>query len=299
LIRQEDEAYVSSRHTLEVRMQLLMSRSAAFEAQSAARDWLISQSPDARRAVESALASLERRLNAVQHLVQDNPEQISRAVKAHDAGNALAAELKTFDRNQDRLAASTLENTRLTDLQRSIGDMLAAENLLLTRRDNTARLPHDRIAHLALLSMGVGLLGDLFSFSVLSHGIVRRILAIRQNVELLAQSQPLNPMPESNDEIGTLARGFRLASAVLNERSYAFENAVDGMARYGPDRKIRSANKAFCNLLQRSPSDVIGQPYGFSLASKEEREGFENSYTQMRRRESQPHCKNSESRNSG
>jgi PAS domain S-box-containing protein len=279
LDREEDQAYTSARHTLEVRMQLLMSRSAAFEAQSAARDWVISQRPAARRAVETALAKLERRLTAVESLVKTNPEQTGRLAKARSTETALAAELKSLTEKRDRSKAPSTEETQLSDFLR---DMLAVEDRFLTMHDNTARIAHERTAHLALLSMAVGLFGGLFSFMVLSHGIVRRILVIHKNVDLLAESRPLNAMAESDDEIGKLARGIRLASAVLNERSYAFENAVDGIARYSADRKVRSANKAFCSMLGRLPEDLIGQAYGFSLTSDEEHERFENTYAQMR-----------------
>jgi PAS domain S-box-containing protein len=123
--------------------------------------------------------------------------------------------------------------------------------------------------------------GGVFSLLALMNGIVARILVIHENVKRLERGRPLKPADDYPDELGRLSRGLEIASSLLRERSYAFENAVDGIARFDAEGIVTFVNKAFAASMGRPVDELLGQQRGFAFIQADA-PAFDSAYDTMR-----------------
>lgn len=183
------------------------------------------------------------------------------------------------------LAEALSSNKVVLDRMRDLIDSIQRrEAVLLDQRQVRVEVVRQRFLTLTAISAVVGLLGSLAAVYLFSTGIVRRVRALEDNAESLAQGEPLTEMPVETDEVGRLAQRLVRASALLRARERdlreseeRFRLVVDRVRDYGifaldPDGVVASWNLGAERIKGWSASEILG--HHFSTFYPDETRGF-------------------------
>jgi PAS domain S-box-containing protein len=285
---QRTEANEWVKHSLIVRTRIQDAQLQAEEIQTLANAYLLRHRASVRARAEEQAAALASSIQELGPLVRDNAQQLLRFEETRKAFEKFQAALQNLLQHPPEAAGAdeTLEaemqnRLPLEQLKLRFRNMLALEQRLLEQRQQTAAHVRTRMRFLMAVCLLVGLGGGLFSLLALMNGIVARILVIHENVKRLERGKPLKATAEYPDELGRLSRGLEIASNLLGERSYAFENAVDGIARFDAEGIVTFVNKAFAASTGRPVDELVGQRRGFAFIEADA-PAFESAYGTMR-----------------
>lgn len=268
LARRSSEKWV--RHSQDVRTEIEVAADAGAEAENTMRGYLLTGREEDLAKMQHALSSIRGSVARLKKLMADNPDQLVRLSSVQ----ATAEKLIGFGARIQPGAPSPASYP-----SRGIQDIFQEEEQTMrVFRQNTRalRTEEDRLLEVRksslqnfqavaqweiIISAVLGILMGILSVRALSSAIVRRIEAIRANVARLGTGQALHGLPVSHDELGELARGVATAGELLNERSYALENALDGVARVDADGCYLSINKAGARMAGRAQRDLLGSSW--------------------------------------
>jgi two-component system sensor histidine kinase/response regulator len=286
---QRTEANEWVKHSLIVRTRIQDAQLQAEEIQTEVGQYLLSHSARVRVGAEEQAAALASTIQEFGSLLRDNPQQLARLEKTRAAfgkfqaalRNLLARSFPSATAPEESLAAELQNGLPLQELKLRFRNMLALEQILLEQRQQTVAHARTRMRLLMAGCLAIGLGGGVFSLLVLANGIVARILVIHENVKRLERGRPLKPTFDYPDELGRLSRGLELASSLLRERAYAFENAVDGIARFDAEGIATFVNKAFALSVGRPVDELVGQQRAVGFVDADV-PAFESAYEMMR-----------------
>ncbi|MGH8488166.1 MAG: sensor histidine kinase [Gammaproteobacteria bacterium] len=196
------------------------------EAHNDMRGWVITGDPGFAQAYEEAVRFLPRKMTALQALVRD-PGQRLRITRIADDSTALLGflgELERFMRSgkpeQAVAAIKTLTGQqRMNSLRQQMDTFLRRQDELDGARDLAVEARWRReswwvgTGTVASLLFGLGL---TYAFS---RGISRRLNALVQSAERLAEGEAPLPALGGEDEIGRVDQAFHTMAATLRRRT--------------------------------------------------------------------------------
>jgi PAS domain S-box-containing protein len=176
---------------------------------------------------------------------------------------------------------------RITEAQSRIREMSRAQDQDLAAVRREREEARQRLLRVALVCGTAGPIGALFVHLLLTGRLVRRLNAARENARRLAHGLPLEPMPSGADEISDLASQIEYTSGLLRERELGlmaserryrdlFDQAPVPYEETDVDGSIRRFNQAVCELLRRSPQEVMGR-MAWEFADPEQQEQLRGS----------------------
>ena len=268
--RREDHRWLS--RTKEVIAEAEHTHLLLLEAHNDMRAFVITGDPGFARAYEEAVRVLPQKIAALQALVRD-PGQRLRITRIADDAIALLGflgELNGFMQAGKPEEAVTAIKTltgreRMNDLRQEMNTFLRRQDELDGARDLAAeaRWRHEEwwvgTGAAASLLLGLGL---TYAFS---RGISRRLNALAQNAQRLAEGEAPLPALGGEDEIGrvdqafhTMATALRRRTADLNASNRELQDfaAVASHDLQEPLRKI----EAFGSRLKTKYDQVLDEP---------------------------------------
>jgi two-component system, sensor histidine kinase and response regulator len=286
---QRNEANEWVKHSLIVRTKIQDAQLQAEETQTLVNQYLLTHGARVRAKAEQQSAALASAIQELGSLVRDNPRQLARLAETRKTFVALQSAIRDL-LARPVLSAAAADESIESDIQNGLPieeiklrfrNMLAVEQMVLEQRQETAAHVRRRMRFAMFGCLLLGLGGGTFSLLVLSNGIVARILVIHENVKRLERGRPLKATFDYPDELGRLSRGLEMASNLLRERAYAFENAVDGIARFDANGIATFVNTAFAESVGRPADVLVGQQQGFGFV-EEDFPSFASAYETMR-----------------
>ena len=221
---QEDHRWLS--RTKEVVAEAGHTHRLLLEAHNDMRGFVITGDPAFAQAYEEAVRFLPQKIAALQALVRD-PGQRLRITRIADDATALLGflgELNGFmlaGKPEQAVAAikARTGQERMTDLRQEMGTFLRRQHELDRARDRAAEARWRRedwwlgTGAVASLLLGLGL---TYAFS---RGISRRLNAMVQNAQRLADGEAPLPALGGEDEIGRVDQAFHAMATTLRRRT--------------------------------------------------------------------------------
>ncbi len=189
------------------------------------------------------------------------------------------------NRSPRRSATDSLndrDRTVMGDLQARVSLLNDYEERQFTQAHYERDRARIRLFHTVIACGILGPLGALFVHLLLAGRLVRRLRAVEENARRLANGLPLQPMPESSDEIGTLGKQLEDAAYLLRERERElrlserryrdlFDQAPIPYEETDLQGVVRRYNQAVCSLLRCSPEQTMGR-HAWDFMSPERQE---------------------------
>jgi len=118
---------------------------------------------------------------------------------------------------------------------------------ILEQQTATAERGRQQLSLAVPILVGFGLLASLVLTIAAGRKLGRRVEQVERNARLLAEGSPLEPVPQSADEVGSLARALEEAAYLLAARERDLREAKDGAER---------ANRAKSEFLSRMSHEL-------------------------------------------
>ncbi len=224
MARREQDAQRWVDHTLEVRHKLNLITAELLDAESSTRAFVITGQPDLLPWLQSAQASVIRRIRQLQELVKDNPEQLERIPTLR------ALVDKKFEAMGDLTSIARTAGTAGTDPElKGAREAMRPLRVLLDRMDDeevglqAIRQQQLQRARSFSLSAGIGtlvlgLLGGIGGALLFGRSIAWRMQRLCRNARALRLESQLVLSPPALDEIGEMERELAITSALIAER---------------------------------------------------------------------------------
>lgn len=140
-------------------------------------------------------------------------------MKRDGLGSMIALTQSTGELNTLDIERALISNKLTLDAVREeIDNIQRLEAVVLSRRQVLVDDVRTRFLTLTAFSALIGLLGSLAAVYLFSTGIVRRVIKLEGDAELLARGERLETPPDEADELGRLAQRLGRASALLRKR---------------------------------------------------------------------------------
>ncbi len=241
--------------TQEVRTSIEQVSNKVVDANSGARDYLMTGQERFLYPYEDAVTTLPDEIARLARLVQDDPAQ---AVRMHRIIAIVERDLDILTaisysapskgtltaRQRESLATSTTLMNALRTEFRALRD---DENRLLAVRTTRLERLHRQISNAIVLSLVLGLSCGIIAAFLFTAGVTRRIARLEENAALLAQGLPLAPAAAGRDEIGRLGQALERSSVLLLQREQDLRGAKD---------EAEKANRAKNEFLSRMSHEL-------------------------------------------
>jgi PAS domain S-box-containing protein len=231
--------------------------SAAMDTSADTRAYFITVAESFRAAGRRDIARFDGALVRLANLV-DGDSRLTREV--HHVGDIHRARVDEVLGATSRIASGSLSKEEMRGVlmrsearirdQRAI--LSSIEDREMALREASRQEAARSSAHLyaATLICGLfGVVGGVVMSLLFASGITRRVENLRRNVARLKAGQPLDVLPEGNDEIGALGDGIAIAAEMLAHSAAALENALHGIAQADATGRYVSFNKACGELM--------------------------------------------------
>ena len=269
--------------TQEVRTSIEQVSNKIVDANSGARDYLMTGQERFLSPYEDAVTTLPEEIARLARLVQDDPGQ---AVRMHRIIAIVERDLDTLTaisysssskgtltaRQRESLATSTTLMNALRTEFRALRD---GESGLLAARTTRLERLHRQISDAIVLSLVLGPSCGIIAAFLFTAGVTRRIARLEENAALLARGLPLAPAASGQDEIGRLGQALERSSVLLRQREQDLRGAKDEA------EKANRAKNEFLSRMShelRTPLNAIlgfGQLLEMDHLSGEQHEGVE------------------------
>ena len=230
-------------------------------------------------AFEADRASVERSLERLASLVNDDPASAAALRQIQNSTRELGAARAASP-------ARLLERTRsvIAQVEPHLAAMEHAQELRFSRAGYSRDLARQKLFRVILICGILGPLGALFVHLLLAGRTVRRLQALEENARRLAHGLPLEPFALGDDEIAELARQIEDAAYFLRERERdlresearyreLFDQAPIPYEETDCEGVIQRFNQAVCVLLKCPPNRILGR-HAWDFLAPDEQEPF-------------------------
>jgi PAS domain S-box-containing protein len=299
--RERTEAERLFEHTKDVLEETSHAFALISESGSGLRGFAATRDPEFAAAHRRAIESLPATLDALEALVSDNPEQLSRARSIRAETEELLAwqtqalaDLEAGDiagvrermKKHEGLNRHELLRRQLLELQRE------EERL---DRDRTATLDRNR-STMSQLLIGGGIASALLVVGLailIRRSLLGRFQTLMDNTRRLAANKPLAPPLTGSDEIAQLDRAFREMAAALDhtgrelrESSQRFQDLYDeapcGYHSVDPSGTIIAMNRTELRWFGYKAEELIGQKTFVNMLTEPSREVYWSTFEKVK-----------------
>lgn len=229
--RQARQADLAVAHTREVETEIGVLLFQSAQAATGVRGYLLTGETGFLAPYDQARRELPPSLLRLELLARQDPTLRARLPRIEALVNqelgSLASQRSSTAWPDDGAAASLRVegNATLDELTAELIAIKAEEERLLAER--IARVNRLNTLGLAVAGVGVpiGLIGGFLVALAIATGLIRRLELLERSAGELAHGLPLSAVPGGADEIGRLGRSLSVASALLQERERALQQA--------------------------------------------------------------------------
>ncbi len=265
-------------HTLEVKQHLATVLGVVVDAETGARGFLVTRSPEALKMFQDATGQLQAHYDRLLALVADNGVQLQHARQLIDAGRGRSLSAIVDHATQPGLeaplVADLLARSRATtaDLSREIAAMQAIEDRLLSERSGAVRRAQQWLTAVTIGGAAFGVIGGLLAVFVFTTGIARRVEWLQTQAGCLARGEALSSPDTAADEVGQLATQLVEAGALMaqhvgrieetrQELDRFFSLSLDMLCIADAGGRFTRVNPAWHDTLGWSTADLTAVPF--------------------------------------
>lgn len=231
--RHGEEAQIRYLHTKEVIAQIDAISKSLLDAEASIRGYVIAGDPAFAAAYNYAVVEIPEKIERLQSLIQDNPEQTARASRL----GAIAAEKMAFLASVEQLvrsgaSAQAIEQIKtgaglyLTDeFRREVAAFLETEQHLDIMWQRTVDESWQRFNWLIVAGASIDILLTLMLAFLFSRGISKRVSTLTENARALAEGKELMRPMRGTDEIARLDQVFHCMAQSLENRTAQLQAA--------------------------------------------------------------------------
>jgi PAS domain S-box-containing protein len=289
----ERQARVWVQHTFEVRGEIQETLVRLLDAETSARDFVLTGDPNALRPYWESRELLGQLIGNLVAQVADNPPQLLRARETHDLIQNEMDDLAALCENRPKSTKATtrdIDSIVMLDGGRDIAARVRAkltamqmeEDRLLQARSQVAEDSRFRLFTLLVEAIVLALFFQLAGALLLTGKLSAQIRGLETNAERFGQGLPAEPFVAETREAQGLDNGLQQVAARLaeNERELResderiramFKDAPVACHEIDDEGIIRQANMAECTLLGYPAEEVLGK-HVWDLVSRESRD---------------------------
>ncbi len=289
----ERQARAWVEHTFEVRGDIQETLVRLLDAETSARDFLLTGDANALRPYWESRELLGPLVGNLAVQVADHPAQLQRAREAHDLIQNELEDLAALCENRPKSSKATtadIDSIVMLDGGRDIAARVRAkltamqmeEDRLLQARSQAAEDARFRLFTLLVESIVLALFFQLAGALLLTGKLSAQIRHLETNAELFGKGLPGKPFVADTREAQGMENGLQQAAARLaeNERELResderiramFKDAPVACHEIDGEGVIRQVNLAECTLLGYGSEEVLGK-HAWELVSRESRE---------------------------
>ena len=279
--RGEQQARSWVEHTLEVRSDIQEVLVRLLDAESSARDYLLTGDPSALHPYWESREVLGPLTEHMTLLVADNPAQFKRSTEIRELVRNEMDDLAALCQNASKLGGNVraaVNGVEMLDGGRDIASrvrgkltaMQMEEDGLLQARSQAADSARLRLCVILVESIILALFFQLAGALLLTGALSRQIRALETNAKLFGEGLPAQPFVAETSETHKLEEGLRRASARLAGHARELRENEDRLRALFQDAPlacheidghgvIRHVNPAASTLLAYPADKMIGK----------------------------------------
>jgi signal transduction histidine kinase len=231
--RHGEEAQIQYLRSKDVIVQAEAISKSLLDAEASIRSYVLTGDPAFAAAYDRAVLEIPEKVERLQSLVQDNPEQTARAARL----GTIAAEKMAFLGSVEQLvrtgatphAIERIKNgtdLHLTgEFQREAAAFLETEQHLDVMRQQAVEDSWQRFNWLLAAGASVDILLTLMLAFLFSRGIGKRVSTLTENARALAEGKELTRPMQGTDEIARLDQAFHRMAQSLENRTAQLQAA--------------------------------------------------------------------------
>lgn len=192
------------------------------------RGYLITSNRSYLSPYQAAVKRLPPAFQTLKGELADDKQSLSKLAQLKAADSSDLAILTQLVNGTSSVSGSTSETTLIREEQQQIdivrslvGTLETHVTSLVAHREATSNDVANAGLWVALLSLLIGIAGGTAATRLFTTGIASRILELQERAERLAHGEPLNEVPDANDEVGKLAEALAQAGNLLESREQA------------------------------------------------------------------------------
>src|SRR5579864_1688687 len=274
--RGEQDARAWVQHSLEVRADIQEVLVRLLDAESSARDFLLSGDPASLHPYWESREVLGPLADHLTNFVVDNPPQFKRANETRELSRNEMDGLAALCQNASKLGGN-VNGVELLDGGRDLASrirgkltaMQMEEDRLLQARSQAMDSARLRLCAVLVEGVLLALFFQLAGALLLTGSLSRQIRALEANARMFGDGMPGHPFVAETAEARNLEDGLQQASARFTEREHElrehedrlralFQNAPLACHEIDPQGVVRRINPAACTLLGYPADEMIG-----------------------------------------
>ena len=292
--QQNAEAQRWSFHSQEVLRKAHAIQEDVVSAAGGVRGWVVTDDSDFVQPYEHDIQEVPGMLDQLQALVQDNPDQQSRAAqvraKAEEALAQYAAVAQLMRAGQKDEAVARLKTRegkrRIDELRQEMAAFRAEEERL--GRVRAAALARSWNWFSLVLAAGgvIAFVSSLLLAYLFYREIGRRLAVLTDNAHRLAVRKELQPPLSGNDEIAQLDHAFRDMAATMTRASDEirdlYDNAPCGYHSVDPSGTVIAVNQTELQWLGYESNELVGRKRFAELITPSSRNEYQAAFTRVK-----------------